>query len=317
MKKRFLQFGMTAKAVMIALLLGVAGNMYAYDFSAICETGQTLYYNITDAENHYVNLTYPGRITDERDPWDYYTQPSGDIILPETVQNNNVTYTVTGIGADAFYCCRSLTSVIIPSTVTTIGAEAFWSCSGLIGDLVIPNSVTYIGGYTFYYCSGLTGNLILPNSVTYIGQYAFSGCNHLTGSLFIPNSVTSIGSYAFYDCSGFTGILTIGNSVTSIGSRAFYSCNGFTEIQYNATNCTDANNINPPFDGFSGTLIIGENVERIPANMFSGSFTGSLTIPNSVVSIGNSAFSYSGFTGSLTISNSVTSIGQLAFKNLF
>ena len=293
MKKRILQFGMMAKAMMIALLLGVAGEAYAsfYDFSAVCETGQTLYYNIIDAENHYVELTCPGHLTDEHDPWDHHTQPSGDVVLPETVQNDNVIYTVTRIGSQAFYCCNSMTSVAIPNSVTLIGSEAFWSCSGLTGNLTIPNSVTRINSYAFYYCSGLNGSLILSNSLNYIGFYAFSGCNHLNGSLFIPSSVTTIDGCAFSGCSGFT------------------------EIQYNATNCSDCNSNYPPFNGCGGTLIIGNNVERIPANMFRGcNFVGSLTIPNSVTSIGDGAFAgRSGFTGQLIIPNSVTIIGGAAF----
>ena len=52
------------KHFLLILLLCLAGmtKMYAYDFSAVCETGQTLYYNITNATNHYVELTYPGTV---------------------------------------------------------------------------------------------------------------------------------------------------------------------------------------------------------------------------------------------------------------
>ena len=297
MKKRILQFRMMAKALMIVMLLGVAGKAFAafYDFSAVCETGQILYYNITDAENHYAELTCPWHLTDEHDPWDYHTQPSGDIILPESVQNNGVTYTVTRIGNLAFYNCNEITGIVIPNSVTMIGTKAFWNCSGLTGNLTIPNSVTTINSYAFYYCSGLSGGLVLSNSLTSIGFYAFSGCNHLTGSLIIPSSVTTIDGCAFSGCSGFT------------------------EIQYNATNCSDALPNYLPFSGCNSlhTLIIGNNVERIPAYMFSGcSFIGSLTIPNSVTEIGGSAFAgCSSFTGDLIIPNSVTTISQSAFHS--
>ena len=175
--------------------------------------------------------------------------------------------------------------------------------------------MTTIGNSAFSGCSGFTGSLTIPNSVTSIGNGAFFGCSGFTGSLTIGNSVTTIGSSAFSGCSGFTGSLTIPSSVTSIGNSAFSNCSGYTEMFYNATNCADADSYSSPFKGCSGTLVIGNNVERIPSYMFSsGGFTGSLTIPNSVTSIGNGAFYYcSGLTGSLTIPNSVTSIGYTAF----
>ena len=50
------------RAALLVLLLNVVGltKMYAYSFSAVCSTGQTLYYNNTNATNHYVEITFPG-----------------------------------------------------------------------------------------------------------------------------------------------------------------------------------------------------------------------------------------------------------------
>ena len=53
---------------------------------------------------------------------------SGDIVIPETVVNQNVSYKVTCIDASAFAKCASLTSVAIPNSVTTIGCYAFAHC---------------------------------------------------------------------------------------------------------------------------------------------------------------------------------------------
>ncbi|MBQ5958353.1 MAG: leucine-rich repeat domain-containing protein [Bacteroidales bacterium] len=347
-------------ALLAALLLS-AGTAYAADFSAMCSTGQTLYYIIIDATNHEVELTYPAISN-----WDGFEKPTGNITLPSQVSYNGIVYTVTKIGNSAFIDCTGLTgSLTIPNSVTEIGNYAFYNCSGFTGSLTIPNSVTEIGNYAFYNCSGFTGSLTIPNSVTTIGQSVFSKCSGFTGSLTlgnalttipfgafdecsgftgtltIPNTVTMIGNYAFYNCSGFTGTLTIPNSVTTIGNYAFYNCSGFTgtltipsgltqmglgafqnctgftQVNYNATNCSDVaySTTTGTFNGCGGTLTIGDNVERIPNNMFlKSSFTGPLTIPDSVTEIGEFAFyDCHGFTGPLTLSNTLTKIEMAAF----
>ena len=132
------------------------------------------------------------------------------------------------LGNYAFYDCRVLTNLTIPSSVTSIGESAFEYCSSLTS-LTIPSSVTLIWHYAFRGCSGLT-SLTIPSNVTLIGGSVFSGCSGLT-SLTIPSSVTSIGNNAFHGCSGLTS-LTIPSSVTSIGSDAFSGCSSLTNLYY-------------------------------------------------------------------------------------
>ncbi len=305
MQTKSLQTKRALRAALLVLLLSLAGMgktmAQNYDFSAVCSTGQTLYYKITDATNHYVSLTCPND-NYYYNPWSGFTKPTGDIVLPEIVHFDGNNYTVVSIGNYAFWSCSDLTgNLIIPNSVTTIGEGAFSGCSGFTGSLTIPNSVTSIGNY-----------------VTTTGKGAFSGCSGFTGSLTIPNSVTTIGAAAFAGCSGFTGSLTIPNSVTTIGYGAFCNCSGFSVVYYDATNCVDFSADGPyylPFSGCGGNLTIGDNVERIPANIFrDGGFTGSLTIGNSVTLIGDNAFKDCiGFNGNLIIGNSVTSIGHGAF----
>lgn len=159
--------------IVVAILCGMVRTMASsYDFSAVCSTGQTLYYNIIDASNHEVELTYPGNVYYE--PWAGFTQPSGDLVLPESVTYGDETFLVSTIGDYAFSQCRELTSVTIPLSVTVIGEGAFNSCQGMaLTD--IPNSVTSIGGKAFASCSGIIGDLIIPNSVTSLGVRAFAG----------------------------------------------------------------------------------------------------------------------------------------------
>ena len=159
-----------------------------------------------------------------------YNEYSGEVIIPENVTYNGITYSVTSIGNYAFSVCSSLTSVTIPNSVTSIGSYAFNGCSRLTS-ITIPNSVTSIGESTFYGCYSLT-SVTIPNSVTSIGFEAFEYCRSLT-SITIPNSVTSIGDNAFAYCSSLTSI-TIGNSVESIGDWTFYACSSLTTPVYNA-----------------------------------------------------------------------------------
>lgn len=282
---------------LIVMTVGMT-KMYAYDFSAVCETGQTLYYNITNATNHYVALTYPGNSSSS--PWEGFTKPTGNIILPETIQYNSVTYVVTSISVGAFSNCSDLTgSLTIPSSVTTIGNIAFQYCTGFTGNLTIPNSVTTIGGWAFMGCSGLTGSLTIPNSVTMIGHFAFSSCSGLTGNLIIPTSTVSIETNPFTGCSGLEHIeVASGNPVYDSRNN----CNAIIKTNTNelVSGCMNSS--------------IPNSVTTIGRYAFAScGLTGSLTIPNSVITIGELAFSHCIGLTSLTIGNSVTTIDERAF----
>ena len=221
MKKRFLRLKTAMRAVMLILIMGVVGvtEGFAQIFSAKCPSGQTLYYQITDNENHYVTVVSPTL---------GYDNLNGEMTIPDVVTNVNdsISYQVTSIGEYAFYECTSLTSLTIGNSVTSMGSCAFAKCTGL-KSVEIPNSVTSIGLCAFDGCKGLK-SVEIPNSVTSIGDAAFTGCTGLK-SLTIGNLVESIGYAAFAGCEGLTS-LTIPNSVTSIGDHAFYRCAGLTSL---------------------------------------------------------------------------------------
>ena len=205
---------------------------------------------------------------------------------------------VTSIGEYAFSDCRSLTSVTIPDSVTSIGEYAFYKCKSLTS-VTIPDSVTRIGKYAFYDCTSLT-SVTIPDSVTRIGEYAFSDCTSLT-SVTIPDSVTRIGSYAFSDCASLTGIwVAEGNS--------HYSSDVFG-VLFNKDKTTLVQ-----CPGAFAVYAIPDSVTSIGDSAFGNckSLT-SVTIPDSVTSIGDGAFSDCRSLTSVTIPDSVTSIGALAF----
>ena len=264
-------------------------------------------------------------------------------IYSEAFKNNDkitsviIPDSVTSIGDEAFYDCDSLTSIVIPDSVTSIGSQAFQYCS--FTSITIPDSVTSIGNEAFSGCSKLT-SVVIGDSVTSIGNEAFSGCSKLT-SIIIPNSVTSIWGAAFYNCSSLTSIV-IGDSVTSIGDEAFYDCDSLTSIvipdsvtsigidafsgcnipitEYKYCNYIPSGDnpyavlIDTTNDNLS-TYEIHPDTRIIARSAFSHcSRLTSITIPDSVTSIGSFAFFGCSSLTSVVIPDSVTSIGDYAFS---
>ena len=222
---------------------------------------------------------------------------------------------VTTIGERAFYYCRSLTSVTIGDSVTEIGNSAFYNCSSLTS-VTIGNSVTSIGYSAFDGCSSLT-SVTIGESVTTIGDSAFSYCRSLT-SVTIPDSVTTIGGGVFYNCYSLTSV-TIGDSVTEIGSSAFHYCSGLTSVTIpdSVTTigggafayCSSLQEFKGKFAEDNGRILV---IDGVLAAFAPAGLTG-YTIPDSVTTIGNSAFYYCNDLTSVTIPDSVTTIGNSAF----
>lgn len=284
----------------VALMLEIFSfsKAFAYDFSTVSETGQTLYYNIIDDVNHYVELTYPGQYS--WSGWNGFDKPVGEIILSSIVTYNEVEYVVTKIANNTFYYCGGIVSMVIPNTVTTIGYEAFSYCSGL-ALISFPNSVTSIEGNAFFHCRGLT-SISIPNSMISIGNGAFCGCSGIT-SITIPNSVVSIGYAVFENCQNVETInVELGNP--NYDSRD--NCNAIIETRSNEL-----------IQGCKST-VIPNTVLSIGKEAFCGcSGLVSIEIPNNVITIGPNAFNMCSGLESLTIQNSVTSIGDQAFAGCY
>lgn len=102
----------------------------------------------------------------------------GALVLPQTVDNAGVTYTVVSILDSAFQGSTTLTSISIPNTVTEIRNGAFRFCSNL-SFVDMGTSVTSIGQLSFNACTSLT-SVVIPDSVANIGIEAFAHCTNLT-----------------------------------------------------------------------------------------------------------------------------------------
>lgn len=191
---------------------------------------------------------------------------------------------------------NSIQTIVIGDQITQIGRNAFpWTACSTIK---FGKNVRSIGERAFNGCRNLNGDLTLPDSVQTIGAGAFQGCEKLSGDLTIPDSVVEIGEGAFRDCKNLNGTLTLGKNLRTIGKEAFSGC------------------------AFTGSLTIPEGVTEIADSAFGagiplkkyGMFTGTLTLPSTLKTIGASAFSYADFSGELLIPDGVTSIGANAFE---
>ena len=228
-----------------------------------------------------------------------------------------------------FYNITSSTNKTV--AVTYKGSYSDSYSNEYSGAVTIPASVSYngtrysvttIGEEAFRYCTSLT-SVTIPNSVTSIGYYTFQGCSSLK-TVTIGNSVTSIGERAFENCSSLTSV-TIPNSVTTIENWAFSGCSSLESIKVESGNTIydSRDNCNAIIETATNTLIAGckntvipNSVTTIGSSAFlSCSSLTSVTIPNSVTAIGNYAFSNCSSLTSVTIGNSVTTIGYGAFEN--
>ena len=314
MKKHYL------KHILMCLCLLAGSNAFAYDAEI-----DGIYYDFLGDE---ATVTYQ-RL--EEYLFDFHSDYSGAVIVPESVTNKGKKYSVTCIGNYAFWNCTGLTSVTIPGSVTSIGDGAFSFCSGLTS-ITIPESVTSIGSPMgsypvfmgcYFSVDAFINNSALTRSDNWgatlcdtetpdgllINGNSIVKCRPWATSVTIPSSVTSIGDYAFSGCSSLTSI-TIPNSVTSIGILAFSGCYFLKDAFINNSALTSDDNwgaILYDTETPDGLLISDNSIVKCRV------WATSVTIPSSVTSIGQQAFV--GCTGltSITIPNSVTSIGNQAF----
>ena len=197
--------GMSNYSKLLGIIFFVANN-----------EGVDIYYNVIDNTNT-VEVS------------SNYYKYSGTIIIPSSVINDSITYSVVRIGMNAFFNCTELVSVTIPNSVTSINYIAFYLCG--ITSITIPDSVTSIDSRAFDSCESLV-SVKLPNNInfTYINDDTFCGCTVLN-SITIPDSVTYIDSNVFASCTSLTSVKLPNNiNFTYINDTTFYECTALTSI---------------------------------------------------------------------------------------
>ena len=215
-----------------------------------------------------------------------YSTYSGDFDIPETVQFNDMTFSVIGIGTHAFSECKSLGNVILPKTIKFIGFGAFSYSS--LESLMLPEGLDSIGAAAFR--DSKLKEITLPESLRALESTVFHRCFSLSKVNILSNKLASIPEVTFEDCSSLSEVI-IPESITSIGAYAFKNTSSLSSIH------------------------IPSQVKEIGSYCFYMSGIESINIPNSVTTIGNNAFSNCRKLYSIIIPDAVTELGGQMFQN--
>ena len=193
---------------------------------------------------------------------------------------------VTHVG-EHFLQGNNYVTVRLSDNVTHIDDYAFYHVP--IIALENTGSITNVGAFSFAYSDALIMNG-LPENLEVIGECGFYGCNGLNFTN-IPESVTHIGGRAFTNCHSLVDITVIGSNLNKIGYGAFSDCQSLRNV------------------------VIGEGVTTIENRVFERSGIKKISLPDSVVTLGESVFYGCDKLEEIHFGKSFEAFGELSFYN--
>ena len=259
-----------------------------------------------------------------------YTTTDGKLlsIKPDAFDAKIVSHTYTDIG-----------KIIFDKPITKIGERAFEDCDSLTS-VTIPDSVKTIGYYAFEYCDSLI-SVTIGDGVTWIRGRAFNNCDSLN-AVYCKRRTPPIGGSSMFDgnASGrkiYVPASDDDNIINAYKAKEYWSDYADyifeegpanNEIWYTAPQKIEpydktvfgASLVSNVWDSKTnkGVITFDGEVKVIGDRAFYGDNTNcnkltSVTIPNSVTTIGNSAFYRCLSLESITMPECVTTIGGWAF----
>ena len=222
---------------------------------------------------------------------------------------------ITEIKNYTFYNCTSISTIVFPSGILKIGNSAFVNCSNMTS-VTIPNSVTTIDENAFNGCTGLA-SLTIGSSVGSIGNYAFGNCTGL-------KSVTSLNSTPPTCGTGVFQGVTISSIPLTVpaGSESLYKATyTWQDFKYKEESENPGDDPAVETSGLKYNIISSTDVEVIGGTE---KYTGHIVIPSqttiegkayNVTKIADEAFYACSGLKTITIPNSVTSIGNYVLGN--
>ena len=273
--------------------------------------GNTLYYIIDSTGNAVVvPPLWPDYDQANDATWTGYTEPSGAVVVPDSVPFDGTMHAVTEVGHDAFYSCELVTSITLPSSVTAFGEYAFGKCFSLTS-FTVPEGATELSSRCFWNDT-LLASVTLPSSLEQINYKAFYNCKNLQ-SISLPDGLTSIGNQAFYGCTGLQS-LSFPNGLTTLGNAAFYECSNLLSVdipgsvsvidEWCFSKCSNLTTVTL----HEGTETIGYCAFRECTNLTT------INYPSTLKEIGDYSFQYDSLLAiPLILPESLTYLGLLAY----
>ena len=181
---------------------------------------------------------------------------------------------------------KTKTALRIPEGAVIIAPYA--ANGAALEQLTLPSTLREIGGFAFSACEALASPT-LPTSLVRIGKYAFAACTAFD-EIELPEGLLDIGMGAFRDASKLASVL-LPSSILRVGPQAFLNC--AASISHTESGATYVGNAQNPYlvliKAEGDSVVINEATRVIADGAFMGALT-TVTIPTSVVAIGNSAF---------------------------
>lgn len=226
-----------------------------------------------------------------------YKGTATDVEMPETVKFEAAQYPVFGISS-SLGNRGNITSLTFPSTFRWLGTEAMHTASNL-RKVVLPEGLTNIPYYAFYSCPQLD-NVVLPSTVKSVDKYAFASCYGLS-NITLSKDLSVLVTSAFDNCSALAAYtIPADNTKYTTADGVLYK--------------KDMTDIVLFPKGKTGAYTIPSTMTAIRDGLFSGAKVESVVIPESIETIGTSAFSGCGLLTEVTIPASVKTIAENAFN---
>ncbi|MGN0453371.1 MAG: leucine-rich repeat protein [Ruminococcus sp.] len=163
-----------------------------------------------------------------------------------TVKDVNISEGITTLKNEAFFYCKMLESVTLPSTLEKVGYGVFRDCVQL-KTVTFSKGTSSLGNYMFYGCTGLE-EVNLPDSITDIPAGMFSYCQNLR-QIDLPECINTIYDYAFYGCG--LEYIELPAEITVIQQKAFANNRSLATIF-----CDDASSVYVSEDAFENCIAV-------------------------------------------------------------